>query len=166
MVEAAMAQRPPKSSRSTPTLPPHLAAVSLHAVGIDLGADAHGGAVPPSDAPQPVRSFGACTAALAARADWLATCGLPPSALASPGVSWLPLCARLETRGCAVLVVAPPHVQKSKGRPKSARHDCQWRQRLPPVGLLSGAGRPALRAAPCSPATREAAYRCGAASPA
>ena len=138
-----MAQRTPKSSRSKPTLPPQLAAVNLHAAGIDIGAEAHWVAVPPSDDPQPIRSFGACTADLEALADWLATCGSTTIALESTGVYWIPLFELLETRGFEVLLVDPQQVQKIKGRPKSDRHDCQWIQRLHTFGLLSGAFRPA-----------------------
>ena len=60
-----MARSKPKVSRTpAPALPPQLAAANLHAAGIDIGADAHFVAVPPSDDPQPVRGFGACTADL------------------------------------------------------------------------------------------------------
>ena len=137
-----MAQRTQKSARSTNTLPPQLAAVTLHAAGLDIGAAAHWVAVPPRDDPQPVRGFGAYTADLAALADWLATCGITTIALESTGVYWIPLFALLETRGFAVLLVDPQQGQKSKGRPKSDRHDCQWRQRLHTFGLLAGAFRP------------------------
>jgi transposase len=138
-----MAQRKQKPSRSKTTLPPPRAAVNLHAAGIDIGADAHWVAVPPSDAPQPVRSFGACTAALEALADWRATRRITTIALASPGVSWIPLFELLETRGFAVLLVAPQQVQQTTGRPNSDRHDCQGIPRLHTFGLLAGAFRPA-----------------------
>jgi transposase len=46
---------------SKSALPPHLAAVNLHAAGIDVGAAAHFVAVPPRNDPQPVRCFGAYT---------------------------------------------------------------------------------------------------------
>ena len=100
-------------------------------------------AVPPSDAPQPVRGFGACTADLEALAAWLVACAITTVALASTGVSWIPLFALLEARGFEVLLVDPPQVQKSKGRPTSDVHDCQWMQRLHTFGLLAGAFRPA-----------------------
>ncbi len=138
-----MAQRKQKQARSKTTLPPQLAAVNLHAAGIDIGAEAHWVAVPPSDDPQPVRSFGACTADLEALADWLATCRITTIALESTGVYWIPLFELLETRGFEVLLVDPQQVQKIKGRPKSDRHDCQWIQRLHTFGLLAGAFRPA-----------------------
>ena len=66
-----MARSKPKASRPVaPALPPPLAAANLHAAGIDIGADAHVVAVPPSDDPQPVRGFGALTADLEAIAAW------------------------------------------------------------------------------------------------
>ena len=67
-----MALRKQKHARSKTTLPPQLAAANLHAAGIDVGAEAHYVAVPPSDDPQPVRCFAAYTADLEALADWLA----------------------------------------------------------------------------------------------
>jgi transposase len=56
-----MPQRKPQHPRSQSALPPQLAAVHLHAAGIDVGAAAHDVAVPPSDEAQPVRRFGAYT---------------------------------------------------------------------------------------------------------
>jgi hypothetical protein len=88
MREATRARGKPHSSRavkSAPALPPQLAAVNLHAAGIDVGAESHDVAVPPSDACSPVRCVGACTADLAALADGLATCGMTTVALASTG---------------------------------------------------------------------------------
>lgn len=138
-----MAQRKQKHSRSTSPLPPQLASVNLHAAGIDVGAEAHYVAVPPSDDPQPVRCFGACTADLEALADWLAGCGVTTVALESTGVYWIPRFALLETRGFEVLLVDPQPVHRLKGRPKRDVHDCQWLQRLHTFGLLAGAFRPA-----------------------
>jgi len=119
-----------------------LAAVNLHAAGIDVGAEAHDVAVPPSDDPQPVRCFGAYTVDLEALADWLTACGITTVALASTGVDWIPLFELWERRGFGVLLVDPQQVQKIKGRPKSDGHDCQWLQRLQTFGLLAGAFRP------------------------
>jgi transposase len=75
-------------------------------------------------------------------ADWLAACGITTVALESPGVEWIPLVELLECRGLEVLVVDPPQGPKIKGRPKSAGHDGQWRQRRQTFGLLAGAFRP------------------------
>jgi len=138
-----MAPRKPKATQATPALPPQLAAVNLHAAGIDIGAEAHFVAVPPSDDPQPVRSFGAFTADLEALAAWLAVCGITTVALESTGVYWIPLFELLEVRGFEVLLVDPQQVQKIRGRPKSDVYDCQWIQRLHTFGLLASAFRPA-----------------------
>lgn len=137
-----MAPRKQKHTRSKPTLPPQLAAAHLHAAGIDVGAEAHDGAVPPSDDPQPVRGFAAYTAALDALADCWAQCHITPGAMESPGVDWLPLFELLETRGFEGLLVDPQQVQQSKGRPTSDVHDGQWLQRLHTFGLLASAFRP------------------------
>ena len=126
-----------------PTLPPQLAAANLHAAGIDIGAEAHFVAVPPSDDPQPVRGFGAFTADLEALVAWLVACAITPVALESTGVYWIPLFELLEARGFEVLLVDPQQVQKIKGRPTSDVHDCQWIQRLHTFGLLASAFRPA-----------------------
>jgi transposase len=142
IMEATMAHRKKPQRRSQPALPPQLAAVNLHAAGIDVGAEAHYVAVPPSDDPQPVRRFGAYTVDLEALADWLAACGITTVALESTGVYWIPLFELLERRGFEVLLVDPQQVQKIKGRPKSDVHDCQWLQRLHTFGLLAGAFRP------------------------
>jgi hypothetical protein len=56
-----MAHRTKPQRRSQPALPRQLAAGTLHAAGLDVGAAAHYVAVPPSDDPQPVRRFGAYT---------------------------------------------------------------------------------------------------------
>jgi hypothetical protein len=58
-----MARRKQPQPRAKSALPPQLAAVNLYAAGIDVGAEAHYVAVPPSDDPQPVRCFGAYTVA-------------------------------------------------------------------------------------------------------
>ena len=140
-----MARSTPKAScpaHPAPAFPPQLAAANLHAAGLDVGAEARFVAVPPSDAPQPVRGFGALTADLEALAAWLVACAITTVALESTGVSWLPLFALLEARGFEVLLVDPQQVQKSKGRPTSDVHDCQWIQRLHTFGLLAGAFRP------------------------
>jgi len=140
-----MARSTPKASRTVPpapAFPPQLAAANVHAAGIEVGAEAHFVAVPPPDDPQPVRGFGALTADLEAIAAWLVACAITTVALASTGVSWIPLFALLEARGFEVLLVDPQHVQKIKGRPTSAVHACPWIQRLHTFGLLASAFRP------------------------
>ena len=47
IVEMTMAPRQQNQARSTPTLPPQVAAANLHAAGLDVGAEAHSVAVPP-----------------------------------------------------------------------------------------------------------------------
>jgi hypothetical protein len=115
---------------ATSALPPQLAAVNLHAAGIDVRPETHYVAVPPSDDAQPVRRVGAYTVDLEALADWLAACGITTVALESTGVYWIPLVELLETRGFKVRLVDPRQVQKIQARPKSDVHNCQWPQRL------------------------------------
>jgi hypothetical protein len=56
--EATRARRQRPHPRSQAALPPQRAAVTLHAVGIDVGAEAHDVAVPPRAEP-PGRGVGA-----------------------------------------------------------------------------------------------------------
>jgi len=137
-----MAPRKQKQTRSKTTRPPPWAAANRHAAGIDVGAEAHDVAVPPSDAPQPVRGCAASTADREALAAWLVAWASTTVAMESTGVSWIPLCELLEARGCEVRLGDPQHGQNSKGRPTSDGHDCQWIQRLHPFGLLARAFRP------------------------
>jgi transposase len=113
-----------------------------HAAGIDIGAAEHWVAVPPGRDPQPVRRFGTCTVDLDARADWLMDCGVIPGAMASTGVSWIPLFALLEARGLQVCRIDPRQANRAPGRPKTDRLDCPWLQRLHAYGLLAAAFRP------------------------
>ncbi len=136
-----MAPRTRKNSAPAHALPPQLATVTLHAAGVEVGAAEHWAAVPAGDAPQPVRRFGAHPAALDALADWFWDGGSTTGALASTGVSWIPLCEVREARGCQVRRV-DPGTRPRNGRPKSDGHECQWRQRLHPYGVLSACVRP------------------------
>jgi transposase len=119
-----------------------LAVIHPHAAGIDVGATEHYVAVPAGDDPQPVRSFGACTADLEALADWLTACGVTTVVMESTGVFWIPLFELLESRGFAVRLVDARQMRRIPGRPKSDVRDCQWLQRLHSYGLLAAAFRP------------------------
>jgi transposase len=114
-----------------------------HAAGIDIGEAEHWVAVPPGCDPQPVRRCGTCTADLDALADWLIDGGVTTVAMASTGVDWIPLFELLEARGVQVLLIDPRQAKRAPGRPKTARLDGQWLQRLHTSGLLAGAFRPA-----------------------
>ncbi len=130
--------------------PPHptarpanaLTVVHAHAAGIDIGATEHYVAVPPGSAPQPVRSFGACTADLEALADWLAACAVTTVVMEATGVFWIPLFELLDSRGFEVRLVDARQMRRIPGRPKSDVYDCQWLQRLHSYGLLAAAFRP------------------------
>jgi transposase len=123
-----------------------------HAAGIDIGAAEHWVAVPPGGDPHPVRRCGTCTVDLDALADWLIDGGVTTVAMASTGVSWMPLFELLEARGVQGLLIAPRQAQRGPGRPKTDRLDGQWLPRLPASGLLAGAFRTirgACSAGPC-----------------
>jgi transposase len=119
-----------------------LSVVHPHAAGIDIGAAEHYVAVPATADPQPVRSFGACTADLEALADWLAACGVTSVVMESTSVFWIPLFELLDSRGFEVRLVDARQMRRIPGRPKSDVHDCQWLQRLHSYGLLAAAFRP------------------------
>ena len=82
---------PPRPSTPPPPQPPArpgpLQVFTPHAAGIDLGDAEHWGAVPPDRAPQPVRRFGPCPAALDVLADWLLDCGLTPICIKLSGLT-------------------------------------------------------------------------------
>lgn len=136
-----MAPHTRKKSSGSDAFPPQLATVNLHAAGMDSGAEEHWAAVPACEDPQPVRRFGANTADLDAVADWLWACDITTVALASTGVSWIPLFEVLEARGVQGLLVDPGTMPRH-GRPTSDVHECQWLQRLHTSGLLSACFRP------------------------
>ena len=112
------------------------------AAGIDIGAAEPWVAVPPGCDPQPVRRFGPCTADLDGLANWLLDGGVTPVAMASTGVSWMPVCALLEARGVQGRLSDPRHAKRAPGRPQTARLDGQWRPRRHADGLRAGAVRP------------------------
>ena len=88
----------PPPPAPTPLLPPSpvlsdaLQVSHPHAAGIDIGEAEHWGAVPPGCDPHPVRRFGTFTVDLDALADGLIDGGVTTGAMASTGVSWIPLC--------------------------------------------------------------------------
>ena len=77
----------------------------LNAAGIDVGATEHWVAVPEDREEEPVRRFGAFTAALYALAAWLQQCQIETVVLESTGVYWMTLFAVLEERGFDVKLV-------------------------------------------------------------
>lgn len=112
-----------------------------HAAGIDIGSEEIWVAVPPTHAPQPVRSFGTYTPDLHALADWLTACRIETVAMESTGVYWIPLFELLEARGFQVAVVNARQLKHVPGR-KSDWQDCQWLQRLHTFGLLRDSFQP------------------------
>jgi transposase len=113
-----------------------------HAAGIDIGAQRHYVAVPPTASEHPVREFAVFTKDLYAIADWLDSCGVKTVAMESTGVYWVPLFEVLDERGFQVKLVDARKVKNVSGR-KSDVLDCQWLQQLESYGLLTAAYRPA-----------------------
>jgi transposase len=89
-----------------------------------------------------VRRFGTVTVDLDALADGLIDGGVTTVAMASTGVSWMPLFELWEARGVQVLLIDPRHAQRAPSRPQTDRLDGKWLQRLHTYGLLAGAFRP------------------------
>ena len=127
-----------KPKRVSPSL---LERISLHAAGIDCGAEQHYVAVPSDRDPEPVRAFKTFTPDLNRLADWLQACGIVTVAMESTGVYWIPIYEILEARGLEVVLVNARHVKNVPGR-KTDVLDCQWIQELHSVGLLRGSFRP------------------------
>jgi transposase len=116
--------------------------LNQHAAGIDIGAQRHYVAVPPTADPHPVREFSVFTKDLYAIADWLDSCGVKTVAMESTGVYWVALYEVLDERGFQVKLVDARKVKNVSGR-KSDVLDCQWLQQLESYGLLQAAYRPA-----------------------
>jgi transposase len=115
--------------------------VNPHAAGLDIGSEEIWACVPEDRDPQPVRSFGTFTPDLYTLAAWLHACRIETGAVASTGVSWMPVYEILEARGCKAHLVNARQLTHVPGR-KSDVKDCQWIQYLHTCGLLSGSCRP------------------------
>src|SRR2546422_11325943 len=63
--------------------------MNLNAAGIDVGATEHWVAVPEDRDEEPVRRFGAFTAALYVLAEWLRQCQIETVVMESTGVYWI-----------------------------------------------------------------------------
>jgi transposase len=113
----------------------------LHAAGIAVGATEHWGAVPEDRDEEPVRRFGAFTAALYVLAAWLRQCQSETVVLESTGVSWMALFAVLAERGFEVKLVEAHDARQVPGR-KTDVQDGQWLQELHTSGIRRGALRP------------------------
>ena len=113
----------------------------LNAAGIDVGATEHWVAVPEDRDEEPVRRFGAFTAALYVLAEWLRQCQIETVVMESTGVYWITLFEVLEERGFDVKLVDAHYARQVPGR-KTDVKDCQWLQELHTYGLLRGAFRP------------------------
>ena len=130
-----------KGKKNTPTLE-NMPLIHPHAAGIDVGAEAHWVCVPADRDAQPVQKFSAFTCDLHRLADWLTTCRITTVVMESTGGYWIPLFQILEARGFEVALVNARHVKNVPGRPKPARFDCRWRQKLHPDGLFAPSLRP------------------------
>jgi hypothetical protein len=108
----------PRADTRMLTLPPQVAALNLHAAGIDVRAEAHDIAIPPSDDPQPVRGFEARTTDPQALADRLTRCRITPVALESNGVYRIPLFELLEPAALRCCSSTQSRGQKSRGSQK------------------------------------------------
>src|SRR6516162_2397125 len=115
--------------------------MNLNAAGIDVGATEHWVAVPEDRDEEPVRRFGAFTAALYVLAEWLRQCQIETVVMESTGVYWIALFEVLEERGFDVKLVDAHYARQVPGR-KTDVKDCQWLQELHTYGLLRGAFRP------------------------
>ena len=115
--------------------------ITPQAAGVAMGAHAIMACVPDGDDHQLVRAFGTYTAALDTLADWFGDRAIQTVAMASTGVSWIPLFETLEARGLPCCLISAQASKHGPGR-KSAVLDCQWRQTLHSDGVLKASWRP------------------------
>ncbi len=116
--------------------------VHPHAAGVDIGAHEIVACVPDGDDQQIVRTFGTDTVDLQTLADWFVDRGIQTVAMASTGVSWIPLCEEREARGLPCCLISAQSIKRVPGR-KSDVLDCQWIQTLHSYGLRAASCRPA-----------------------
>lgn len=115
--------------------------VNPHAAGVDIGAHEMMACVPDGDDQHIVRVFGTYTVDLEALADWCIDRGIQTVAMASTGVSWIPLFETLEARGLQCCLISAASIKRVPGRTSDVL-DCQWMQTLHSYGLLSASCRP------------------------
>jgi transposase len=118
-----------------------LPTIHLNAAGIDIGAGEIVGAIPPDHDDQPVRAFRTFPPDLVALVHWLGACGSDTVALASTGVSWVPITVLLEQHRIVPYLVNARHVKTVPGR-KSDWNDAYWLQKRHALGLLAASFRP------------------------
>ena len=115
--------------------------VHPYAAGVDLGAHEMMACVPDGDDQHSVRVCGTYPVDLEALAAWCLDRGIQTVAMASTGVSWLPLCETLEARSLQGCVISAASITRVPGRTSDVL-DCQWMQTLHSDGLLSASFRP------------------------
>ena len=147
-------QRSRKKTHNVPTTgnpqppPPPLTLAQkldmLHptAAGIDVASEEQGVCVPEDRAEPHVRCVGAFTHERYGIADWLTTGGITTVAMESTGVYGIPLFQGLQAKGFQVCLGHARALKHVSGRPKPARLDWHWMQRLHAYGLLSASCRP------------------------
>lgn len=110
--------------------------------GIDIGNSEHWVSVPPANAEDDIRRFGAFTCNLYEIANWLRECNIKYVAMEATGIYWIPLFQVLEERGFEVSLINARHVKVVDARGKTDRLDCHWIRRLHSCGLLTPSFRP------------------------
>jgi transposase len=114
---------------------------NLHAAGVEVGAHDIMACVPDGDDQQIVRACGTSPADRESLADWFIDRGIETVAMASTGVSWMPLFETLEARGLQGCLISAQSLKHVPGR-QSDVLDCPWIQTLHRSGLLSASLRP------------------------
>src|SRR5260370_17040432 len=97
--------------------------VNPNAAGLDIGASEIWACVPADRDATPVRCFGTFTPDLQALVAWLVACPVPPVAMESTGVYWIPIFELLEEAGLQVYLA---HARPLNNLPRRKRHihDC------------------------------------------
>jgi transposase len=115
--------------------------ITSQAAGVDLGAHEIVACVPDGDDQQIVRTFGTYPADLQTLADWFVDRGIQTVAMASTGVSGMPLCEAWEARGVHGCLSSAQAMQRVPGR-TSAGLDGPWIQPWHRSGFWSASLRP------------------------
>ncbi len=110
-----------------------------HAAGIDVGSRSHFVAI--GQNAEDVKEFGVYNEDLHALTEWLLQNKINSIAMESTGTYWQSLFSNLHQAGMQVILCNGKFTKNIKGE-KSDVQDCQWIQKLHPLGLLSGSFLP------------------------
>jgi len=131
--------------------------ITSQAAGVERGAPALVAGVPAGEDQQIVRTCGTYTADLQTLADWFGDCGMQTVAMASTGVSWLPLFEEGDARGFPGCLISAAAIKRGPGRQRDVL-DGQGLQTLHRAGRLTASFRPEAELVALRPLWRPRAH--------